>query len=611
MAVNDELYISILRSFGTYIAVGEDKFGNPTYSYTMPSGEVEPIEPGGLYTLVQDLKPDGWSAPWPPLKTGGEGDLEWDRLAYAEEAARISEAESYQGYSSREEAESDPTYDPKVEEIFRDRDGRFHFRDIPDDEPGSFEELAFKAFLDGDYEKFSSLNAIRDSLENPRGLSTKDALSYIGNLAVSPDEAEKWIKFLTSDMSFTNPGRAKELFEQASKQGYIEQKEIDPYPLGRTPSDRDEFGEAGKGGGGGDPNPFSATYNLRDDLNSFVPYTGTSDRQETTITPDGVEVPINVPITTANPPAWGDGKSPGSRASAPGWVPDGPEPANTPPWMVPGNTYVGQTGPSGSGAPWYDYRDPTAKAPPLMDNGGSIGNAHASSLFRVGDGVEEAVVQRDNPQDMSIMDNRESAGNGDVEQVRLWAQMNGLNAVEAVNDFQQSGLPFSVWKDSKENHLRNILHSEQAQAPRYPRDNYQQSKRPEVSKVSSGAQAVRPLTGLTNQANSIKVPTMDNGGFLNFTPTEEEETGGYWPKAGGGGGGWKGTLAGQGSGANIFNKTVSPGRFQGRETEFENALFNTNRNNPNAYRQQIEHRRIMAARQAAFKRSSGPRVMFR
>jgi hypothetical protein len=595
MAVNDELYISILRSFGTYIAVGEDKFGNPTYSYTMPSGEVEPIEPGGLYTLVQDLKPDGWSAPWPPLKTGGEGDLEWDRLAYAEEAARISEAESYQGYSSREEAESDPTYDPKVEEIFRDRDGRFHFRDIPDDEPGSFEELAFKAFLDGDYEKFSSLNAIRDSLENPRGLSTKDALSYIGNLAVSPDEAEKWIKFLTSDMSFTNPGRAKELFEQASKQGYIEQKETDP-PFQSTidnratdpniPTDQNEFGEIGEGGGGEPPAPNElAKRTAGGSFKTASPFVPT---QETTITPDGVEVPINVPITTANPPAWGDGKSPGSRASAPGWTPAGPEPANTPPWMVPGNTYVGQTGPSGSGAPWYDYRDPTAKAPPLMDNGGSIGNAHASSLFRVGDGVEEAVVQRDNPQDMSIMDNRESAGNGDVEQVRLWAQMNGLNAVEAVNDFQQSGLPFSVWKDSKENHLRNILHSEQAQAPRYPRDNYQQSKRPEVSKVSSGAQAVRPLTGLTNQANSIKVPTMDNGGFLNFTPTEEEETGGYWPKAGGGGGGWKGTLAGQGSGANIFNKTVSPGRFQGRE-----------------------HRRIMAARQAAFKRSSGPRVMFR
>ena len=194
-----------------------------------------------------------------------------------------------------------------------------------------------------------------------------------------------------------------------------------------------------------------------------------------------------------------------------------------------------------------------------------------------------------NPRSVPLMDTGGMFGDDGGVQVGIDAMARGENPSVAYEMWKASGLPYSVWKASlsgignrtevQDNQLKNALDSRarsgdtssfsniinklQAMRPHQ----YQQAPRPEASKVTSGAQAVRGATGSSNQRNYAQ-------GQVSPTP-------------------------------------FTPGRFQGNEAKFEQNLFGANRNNPNAYLQQIEHRRTMAGRQAAFKQSGRPRSVFK
>jgi len=127
--------------------------------------------------------------------------------------------------------------------------------------PETWEEEIFHTYQNYGAEKALELDKIRDSINTPRGLTPAEAMTFIGDLAINPDEAARWVKFLTKDLSMHNPEKAEDLRKESAK--------LNDFVA--TPTETQEFGQWDDVGGGGG---F-----VRED-NSGVGYPGNSFMQQ-------------------------------------------------------------------------------------------------------------------------------------------------------------------------------------------------------------------------------------------------------------------------------------------------------------------------------------------
>ena len=303
--LNTDELIAYFKSIGVTVTQNPDG----TFNADDGSNTLESITSSGLMQLFVELPPPGWDPriPWPPLKTeitGNDPDtgepirervfdtseylrvLEDIRSRQGTDGFQTSDFGAAQAEADRRNSEAASRPAPPGER--RNPKEQWEVRDIGNGvmtvalveakteelPPGEVETIGDRQFIrqpdgslreisdrnktidqqiaamveSGDLDRAFELDAIRDQLNRPRGLTPAQAVEFIGNLAVSPDEFRAWIDALTVDWS---QKRGVPLEEAAAT---FEPEKVDPNISVPTGSDilpgAGEFIEPGIGHGG-------------------------------------------------------------------------------------------------------------------------------------------------------------------------------------------------------------------------------------------------------------------------------------------------------------------------------------------------------------------------